>query len=158
MKDLVEARRACLGVMTESEAVYVTTLDGDGAPVTRAMFNLRRRAQFPGLQSLFTAHDEDLLVHLSTNTSSAKRAQIARDPRVSLYYCILQTFHGVMLGGRIDINEDATLKEALWQEGWEIYFPQGLQDPDYTILSLRPARIRGWLGDTSFDLRVEQEP
>jgi len=153
--DLTAIRQACVRVMRVSEAVYVTTLDAEGSPVTRAMFNLRREEQFPSVAPVFEAHDEDLLVLLSTNTSSEKVRHLARDSRVSLYYCIPRTFHGVMLGGRVMPVPDLALKRALWQPGWEIYFPTGVEDPDFTLLSLRPTRLRGWLADRSFDVRAD---
>ncbi len=49
LTNLPESRRACNEVVALSPAVYVSTLDEDGGPSTRAMFNLRRQAQFPGL-------------------------------------------------------------------------------------------------------------
>ena len=149
--DPVEIRRECLEVMAVSPAVYVSTLDEDGAPCTRAMFNLRRGDQFPSLGSLFSAHDETLLVLLSTNTSSEKVRHLSRDPRVSLYYCVPETFHGVMLSGSVLFEPGLDLRRTLWQQGWEIYFPSGVEDPDFTVLSVIPRRIRGWLGDRSFD-------
>lgn len=152
--DLAAIRQSCLDVMSVAEAVYVTTLDEDAAPCTRAMFNLRRIDQFPGASPLFEGHDGDLLVYLSTNTSSEKMRQIRRDPRVSLYYCVPRTFHGVMLSGCLHTETDPRLKQGLWQEGWERYFPSGVEDSDYTILSLRPSRVRGWLGHSSFDARL----
>jgi general stress protein 26 len=148
-------KQACLEVMLESEAVSVTTLDEEGAPCTRAMFNLRRKIQFPDLGGLLQAGNDRLLVYLSTNTSSEKIRHIRRDPRVALYYCIPHTFHGAMLSGRVTEVHAQEVKDAIWQEGWEIYFPTGRRDPDYTILELCPSRIRGWLGDRAFDCRLE---
>jgi phosphatidylethanolamine-binding protein (PEBP) family uncharacterized protein len=58
--------------MRIAEAAYVTTIDPDGFPQTRAMFNLRRKEQFPGLASLFKDHQYDFLVYFTTNTSSLK--------------------------------------------------------------------------------------
>ncbi len=158
LTDLAAIRKACLEVMRVSEAVYVTTLDEEGAPVTRAMFNLRREEQFPSVAPVFAGHDQDLLAILSTNTSSEKVRHLSREPRVCLYYCIPETFHGVMLSGRVSFEPDAALKRAIWQEGWETYFPTGVEDPDYTLLSLRPSRVRGWLGERSFDARLGDAP
>ena len=157
LTDRAAVVRACLDVMRESEALYLTTLDDDGAPCTRAVFNLRRESQFPGLRDLFRAGDDSLMVYVSTNTSSEKMRQIRRDARVALYYCIPRTFHGVMLSGRVEEIVDHTVKDRIWQPGWEIYFPTGRRDPDYTILRLRPGRVRGWLGERAFDLRLGED-
>ncbi len=149
-----EIKAACLEVMRLSEAVYVTTLDGDGAPFTRAMFNLRRVEQFPAFADLFRAHDDTLLVYLSTNTSSRKVAQLRADRRLGLYYCVPRTFRGVMLSGEAVLDADLALKQALWLPNGETYYPLGVSDPDYTVVSLQPRRLRGWLGGTPFDLSL----
>jgi general stress protein 26 len=152
--DEATVKRACLRVMSESEAVYVTTLDEEGAPCTRAMENLRRVAQYPSARGVWLGHDEDLLTYLATNTSSEKMRHVGRDPRASLYYCLPGIFHGVMLGGRIEVESDPAVGRALWQEKWTEIFPQGFADPDYSVLRLRPTRLRGWLSEFAFDVRL----
>lgn len=47
-----------------------------------------------------------------------------------------------MLGGEIEIITDSETKKALWQDGWEIYYPQGVCDQDYVLLCLRPNLAR----------------
>jgi general stress protein 26 len=71
-----------------------------------------------------------------------------------MYYCVPGTFHGVMLSGEVAEVGDEAVKDRFWQPGWEIYYPQGMRDPDYTILEMRPARARGWLGGKAFDIRL----
>lgn len=147
--------QACLDVMRKTEAVLVTSLDESGAPCPRAMFNLRRESQFPGLRDVFADGDARLLVYLSTNTSSEKVRQLMRDSRLALYYCLPSQTCGVMLSGRAAFVSEPEIKRAIWQPGWEIYFPMGTEDPDYTILRLLPSRVKGWLGDRSFDTPLE---
>ncbi len=151
MRKQADIRRACLDVMSVSHAVYLSTLDETGAPCTRAMFNLRRKAQFPRLAPLFESHARSLLVYLATNTSSEKVRQLRRDPRVALYYCIPETFHGVMLGGSVVFEQRPEVRRSIWQKGWELYYPDGVEDPDFTVLSLVPDRVRGWLAGRFFD-------
>ncbi len=133
-----EAKRLSLELMESAEAACLTTIDDHGFPQTRAMFNLRNQKQFPGLSRLLDAHRDDFLVYLTTNTSLPKVDQIRRNPKVSVYYYQPSNFRGLMLGGEIEIVTDPAVKEALWQEGWERYYPAGVTDPDYTVLRLRP--------------------
>lgn len=147
---------ACSDVMRQSEAAFFTTLDEDGAPCTRAVFNLRREAQFPALRPIFQETSDPLVVYVTTNTSSEKVRQLRREPRVSLYYCVPATFHGVMLSGRMTEVADVDLKDRFWQPGWEIYYPAGRHDPDYTILELHPARARGWLKSSPIDIALAE--
>ena len=151
-----QAMRFARGLMETSEAAYLTTIGGDGFPQTRAMLNLRNRQQFPTLVELFAAHQDDLLVHFTTNTSSAKMEQIRANPRVSVYFCNPASFHGLMLAGVIQVVADSRLKRDLWQEGWERYYPSGPEDPDHTVLRLAPAVAKGWHGEGRFEFRIDK--
>lgn len=131
-----------------------TTIGEDGYPQTRAVFNLRCRHRFPSLVHLFQDHQKDLLLYFTTNTGSEKMRQLRANPAVCAFFCRPDQYHGVMLSGRAEIAADPVLKQAIWQPGWEIYYPQGPADPDYTILRLRPLRMKGWLGDHPFDVKL----
>jgi general stress protein 26 len=77
----IEAQRLSLELLETAEAAYVTTIDPDGFPQTRAMFNLRRKEQFPGLAALFKDHQKDFLAYFTTNTSSPRSNTSKRIPR-----------------------------------------------------------------------------
>jgi general stress protein 26 len=136
--DEQKARRLSLDLMTIAEAAFLTTINGEGFPQTRAMLNLRNTGSFPKLSGLFDQHRDDFLIYFTTNTSSSKVEQIKRNPKVSVYYCKPDDWRGLMLGGTIEIVTDPGLRETLWQEGWERYYPGGIDDPDYAILCLCP--------------------
>ena len=152
--DVEELRSACVELMETAQAVYLTTNGPGGYPYTRAMLNLRNREQYPGQEPLFAAHREDLLVYLTTNTFSQKLRQIQANPRVSVYYCNPGQFHGLMLSGDIEVLDDSALRHALWNEGWERYYPGGADDPDHTVLCLRPKRAIGWYKATRFEFEL----
>ncbi|MFZ3066405.1 MAG: pyridoxamine 5'-phosphate oxidase family protein [Nitrospirota bacterium] len=133
-----DAKKLSLELMEIAEAAYVTIIDKDGFPCTRAMFNLRRKEQFPDLSGLFKKHKDDFLVYLTTNTSSSKIAHIKKNQKVSIYYCKPSDWRGLMLGGEVEIVKDKKIKEAVWQKGWEMYYPGGPHDPDHTVLCLQP--------------------
>jgi general stress protein 26 len=137
-----EAKYLGLQLMEVAEAAYLTTIDANGYPQTRAMFNLRNRDQFSYLWKLFHAHGEEFLVLFIANTSSAKIGQIRNNPAVSVYYCKPNEWRGLMLGGLIEVVTDPKLKETLWQDRWKLYYPKGVNDPDYTVLSLHPQKAR----------------
>jgi general stress protein 26 len=133
-----EAKHYSLQLMETSWAVYFTTIDVNGFPQTRAMDNLRNKERFPKLAGLFKNHDDDFWSLFDTNTSSAKMDQIKKNPAVSVYYCEPREFRGLMLGGFMEIVTDLELKKAIWQDYWTMYYPKGVDDPDYTVLSLYP--------------------
>ncbi|MQY83418.1 hypothetical protein GH157_06990, partial [archaeon] len=70
--DEMEARVLGLQLMEVSEMVYFTTLQPDGYPHTRALWNYRNRKSFGRLWPFFREHKDDYLVLLGTNTSSGK--------------------------------------------------------------------------------------
>lgn len=128
-------------LLARAEAAIVTTL-ANGRPQTRAMFNLRRREQFPGLVPFFAEHGNGYAIYLTTNTSSPKVAEVRANPAASIYFAMPQEFLGLMLGGDLEIVTDHALREALWQPGWDRYYPQGPHDPDHTLLRLQPTEAK----------------
>lgn len=129
-----------LQLLDSADAAYVSTLGPDGRPRTRAMLNLRNRVQYPGLLTL--PGQGGFEVWFTTNTSSGKMADLAGNRAVSSYYCRPAEWRGLMLGGDMEIVTDRDARHRVWQEGWALYYPQGPDDPDYTVLRLRPSEIR----------------
>jgi len=125
-------------LLETAEAAILTTIDGSGFPETRAMLNLRNKKNFSGLQAFFSEQNENYAVYFTTNASSPKLAQIKVNPAVSAFYCRPDEWRGLMLGGIMEIVTDPLIKKAMWQEGWEMYYPGGLECPEYTILRLVP--------------------
>ena len=141
-------------LMNTTEVAYFTTVS-NGVPYTRALENLRNEKKFPKASKMFTGHRNDLLVYFSTHTSSTQVKQIQKNPAVSAYYCKPKEYLGVMLGGLVKIIIDQNIKEGLWEEGWERYYPEGVKDEDYTVLHLLPKHIRGWNQNQTFVLDLE---
>ena len=54
----------------------------------------------------------------------------------------------------VAISNDSTLRHALWNEGWERYYPGGPDDPDHTVLCLRPKRAIGWYKAARFEFEL----
>ncbi len=151
-----QAKQLSLELMEMSKAAYLTTIDPNGFPHTRAMTNLRNKDQKPHLESLFLNHQEDYLIIFSTNTSSTKVKHVRENPRVSVYYSRPEKWQGVMFGGKIEIVPGVELKRAIWEEGMERYYPSGYDDPDHTVLRLRPRMAKGWDGQrfTTFSFKI----
>lgn len=127
---------SCL--MEETEVVYLSTVDDEGYPETRAMLNLRNPLKYPGLKDFFAAQSHPFAVYFSTNTSSRKRAHLLNNFKASVYYCDPATWRGLTLIGDIEIVDDPAIKHALWQSDWTMYYPGGPEDPDHTALRFLP--------------------
>lgn len=143
-----EIKKVNLELMRTADAAYLTTIGEDGRPYTRAMLNLRNEGQFPKQAKL--CGNSGFSTLLSTNTSSRKVSHIKNNPHVSVYYCRPRQFHGLMLSGEMEVVSDPELRHALWEDGWERYYPAGKDDPDYTILHLRPQFAQGWFQGRHF--------
>jgi general stress protein 26 len=120
----------------------------------RVMFNLRGRVRYPELLPLFKDHRDDFLIYLGTNTSSTKIAQIRRRPEASLLFARPEAYHSLMLAGRLEIVEDPAVRRALWRKGWEIYYPAGVDDPDYTALKFQASYGKGWHHSRNYSFRI----
>ena len=60
-----------------------------------------------------------------------------------------------MKDGEIEVVDDSGLRQALWNEGWERYYPGGPDDPDHTILQLYPRLATGWYKAARFEFELE---
>jgi general stress protein 26 len=130
-----------LEVITLAGTVQFSTINAGGYPVTRTMFNLRNKEMFPGLADFMQATG---LLYLTTNTSLAKVSDLLHNPKCSAYYFLPDAFRGVLLYGTAEIVTDRAVKEALWQKGWEMYYPLGVTDPEYTVMALKPVSVKGY--------------
>ena len=152
--DVEEVKRSGFKLMEESKAAYLTTIDSEGFPITRAMFNLRNKEQFPEFSELFQEQQNKFTIYISTNTSSSKVAHLSKNPKMSVYFCDTEDFKGFMLGGSAEIVDDFELKKKIWLDWWTRYYPEGVEDPDYTLLRLKPkyARFYHKLNQEKFEL------
>ena len=105
-----------------SNSAFLSYIDAGGYPATRAM--------------LILEHEQIHTQYLSTNTSSGKVAALLKNPKASIYYCDPDRFQGVLFVGDIEVCSDAETRAFLWREGFEKYYPKGVDDPDYCVLKL----------------------
>ena len=76
---------------------------------------------------------------------------------------ILKTLHwagihpdeGVMLKGTMDVLHDSKTKEMIWNDGDEMYYPQGVTDPDYCVLKFTAENGRHYSNFKSENFTVE---
>ncbi|MCK4941021.1 pyridoxamine 5'-phosphate oxidase family protein [candidate division WOR-3 bacterium] len=149
-----EAKRVSLDLIESAEATYLTSIDEEGFPQTRSMFNLRNKHKFPKLVQIFSDHTNDFMIYFTTNTSSTKINQIKSNPSVCAFFCNPNEFHSLALTGTIEIVDDVRVREALWHEGWERYYPGGPNDPDHTVLRLYPFKARGWYKSQTYSFKI----
>jgi len=138
------AMKRSIDLMNASDAAYLTTIDGNGYPETRAMLNLRNGRKYPGLREFFSRPKIGLPIYFTTNASSPKVQRIRENPKACSYYSRPDEWRGLMVAGRLEMIYDEAIKQEIWQEPWTMYYPGGAGDPDYAVLRLAPAFIQGY--------------
>jgi general stress protein 26 len=149
-----EIKQACLNLMEKADAVYLSTFGVDGFPHTRMMSNLRNKQENPGCAKVLESHKKDFVVYFATGTSSVKMQQIRANRKVSAYFCNPRELQTLMLAGEVEVMEDQEFKNKLWQDGWEIHWPKGAKDPEFTVLSLSPTFARGYCKEGPFEFKL----
>ncbi|MCE9578475.1 MAG: pyridoxamine 5'-phosphate oxidase family protein [Deltaproteobacteria bacterium] len=86
--------------------------------------------------------DEDGTTYFVTPRSSTKVAELEADPRVDLVFQSRTRYASISGRGRL-VNDRAMI-EALWTEGWRLWFPEGKQDPEITLLAVDPEHGEYW--------------
>ncbi len=142
LEEVEKVKKSALKLISDSKAAYLTTIDSDGFPITRAMFNLRNIEQFPEFSEFFQKQEDIFTIYISTNTSSTKVEHLKNNPLLCVYFCDADDFQGFMLGGSVEFIDDINLKQKIWLDWWTKYYPKGVKDPDYTLLRLNPKTAR----------------
>ena len=77
-----------------------------------------------------------------------------QDNRACIYFVDENEFKGLMLVGVVEILQDIESRKMLWNEGYEIYYPQGVEDPDYSVLrfTARQGNFYHGLNNITFEI------
>lgn len=135
-----DAQREALILINRSRITVVACNGQEGYPLTKAMFKVENQ----GLKTVW----------LSTNTSSQRVSAFRKDPRASLYFMDTEAVKGLMLIGKMEVLTDLESRKRLWSDGCERYYPQGVTDPDYSVLRFTASCGRYYhsLETESFDI------
>jgi len=146
-------KQECLKLMQTANAIYLGTIGSDGFPHIRMMSNLKNKEENPGLVDILKQFKGDFVMHFVTSKSSTKMQQIKANPKVSAYLSNPAEFHTLMLSGEVKEIKDQEFKKQLWQDGWEMHWPGGADDPEFTVLRLSPTFAKGWYKERPFDFK-----
>jgi general stress protein 26 len=138
--DKQEAITEGSALMDRAKICLLGTNSEDGYPNIKAMMNLKHQ----GLKKIW----------FSTNTSSRRVQQLRKDNRACVYYVDEKNFKGLMLIGKIEILQDLESRKMLWADGAEVYYPKGVEDPDYTVLGFTAVRGNYYHGLKNIDFEI----
>ena len=120
----------------------ISYTDDEGFPVSRAMLAPRERN---GIRTFL----------FSTNTSSNKVRAFRENPKASIYFVDGRFFRGVSLSGTMEVSESAEDKMRIWKEGDEMYYHEGVGDPDYCVLRFTAVKGRYYSNFKSEDFDIK---
>ncbi len=119
--------------MTEEAAIQKSLELADRAEI--AMLGTNGDGGYPNVKAMLKMENEGLkVIWFSTNTSSKRVAQLNRNKKACVYFTDMKTCEGLMLLGEMEILRDKESRQHIWREGFERYYPKGVNDPDYTVL------------------------
>ena len=117
-------------MIDKAKTSFISYVDDSGYPVTKAMLNPRERK---GIK----------VIWCFKNNSKA-----------SLYFVDKRFFRGVSLIGNIEVLETPEAKEKIWREGDEMYYKEGVTDPDYCVLKFTAVKGRYYSNFKSEDFEI----
>lgn len=128
-------------LVKKSNTAFISYIDGDGFPVTKAMLKPRERQ---GIKEFW----------FSTNTSSNKVKFFRENPKASVYFVDRRFFRAVSLTGTVEVLETSEAKERIWQKGDTMYYKGGVTDPDYCVLKFTATKGRYYSNFHSEDFEI----
>lgn len=128
-------------MLDKAKTVFLSYTDADGFAVTKAMLAPRE-------------HEGIRVLWFSTNTSSNKVACFRKNCKGSVYLMDRRFFRGVSLVGTVEVLETAEAKKRLWRVGDTMYYPKGVNDPDYCVLKFTAEKGRYYSNFKSEDFLI----
>jgi general stress protein 26 len=118
MKDSTET----IGNLIDKQSVsFISSVDEDGFPATKAMLPPCKRE---GIKTFYW----------HTNSPSLKVKQYRNNNKACIYFVDKRFFRGVMLKGTMEIVEDKKIKDSLWKDDFTMYYKDGKDGIDYTVM------------------------
>lgn len=134
-------------IIKTAPAAEFATVHTNGFPEIRALLNLANEKSYPALKDMAVkTAGETITLYFTTNTSSRKAAQLRKNPKACIYFCLPTQFKGVSAIGTIEEVTDPQIKEDFWQKEWRMYYHKGKTDPDYTLLRFTSKHLHCWSG------------
>lgn len=136
-----DAEKTIGNIIDKQSICYISSVDKDGFPNTKAMLKPRKRN---GIKEIY----------LSTNTSSLKVQAFKNNSKACLYFVDKRFYRGVMLKGNVEVLKDQTSKDMIWEFGDTMYYKGGKTDPDYCVLKFTSISARYYSNFKSVDVEL----
>lgn len=132
MKD--DIKSAIYELRQNAHVAYIGSVNENGFPQIKGMLVLE--------------HDSIKTHYFSTNTSSKRVGQFIKNPKASVYYSdeSKNKYKGALFTGTMEICTDYATKASLWKEGFEIYYPNGIDDEGYCVFKFTAETVNYYFG------------
>ena len=111
-----------IGNLIDKQGVsFISSVDESGYPNTKAMLAPVKRE---GIKTFYW----------HTNCPSMRIGQYRNNPKACIYFCDRRFFRGVMLKGIMEVVDDNSIKESIWEEEFSVYYQGGMNGGDFIIL------------------------
>lgn len=88
--------------------------------------------------------DESGSLWFLSGRTSRKNQDIAADPAVQVLFCNPEKYEFMSLDGPAIVHHDRQLKEKFWNALAKTWFPGGVDDPELTVIEVRPTHGYYW--------------
>ena len=131
---------------TDAQAILMLTTMNGNQPETRALINIRNANIAPHLADYFARSDRMFFI---TNTHTDKIKQI-RANNIANVYAFSNEFSGLLLTGNIKEITERSVIDALWDDSWRMYYPDGKDGGDFSLLEFTPQNFKLYDGKNGF--------
>lgn len=137
-----EIKQEIISLVNNAKIAFVSSVDENNYPNTKGMLSLQ--------------HDGLFTHYFSTNLSARRSGQFLRNSRACVYFCDNTQFMGLMLIGNVEVMTDREHKAMLWREGFECYYPDGIETEDYCVLKFTAEKGNYYHGLENNDFTQEE--
>ena len=132
-----------IGNLIEKQSIsFISSVDEDGYPNTKAMLPPVKR---DGIKTFYW----------HTNSPSMRVKQYRNNPQACVYFYDKRFFRGVMLKGKMEVLDDIEIKKEIWNDGFSIYYKDGMNGGDFIILKFTAENGRYYSNFHSEEFVVE---
>lgn len=127
-----------------SHVAYIGSVNEDGYPQIKGMLVLE--------------HGNLRTHYFSTNTSSKRVGQYIKNPKASVYYCNETNgdYKGALFTGTMEVCTDHDTKAFLWRDGFEVYYPKGVDDEDYCVYKFTAETVNYYHGLSNVTVSIDE--
>lgn len=139
-----DIKKAILKLRKKAHVAYIGSINDEGFPQIKGM--------------LVVEHDSIRTHYFSTNTSSKRVSQFLNNSKACVYYCndTFNMYKGALFTGTMEVCTDHATKELLWREGFEIYYPKGIDDEDYCVYKFTAETVNYYHALSNTTLSIEE--